>query len=109
MNIDQTSVPFAQLQEMPNQDAGTFEEDDWTHRLHVCFCSQNITSEYTANLRANVSKSRNSRLPGDIGASCLLFRGAPDLIITVDKEDNGIIQTVEMKLIMRDLKIYVRS
>lgn len=39
VNIDQTSAPFAQLQEMPNQDAGTFEEDDWTHQLHVCFCS----------------------------------------------------------------------
>ena len=45
-------------------------------------------------MRANVSKSWNSRLPGDIGANCLLFSGAPDLIITVDRKDNGIIQTI---------------
>ena len=50
--FDLTSTPFTQLQDMPNPNelSGALGEDTWTNRLHTCFCSQNINSEFTADL-----------------------------------------------------------
>ena len=81
LNSAHGSNAFTQLKDMSEGDAGNLYENDWTHRLHVCFGTKKIKSEFTAQLLP-VSKSR---LPDDIGKNSLVFQGIPDLIITVKK------------------------
>ncbi|XP_065910318.1 uncharacterized protein [Dysidea avara] len=67
-------------------------EDDWTFRLHSGFLVNNIDSEYTADLRCgHVKKSWEGRLPRDVSNNCLLFQGAPDIIV----KKKGIIEVYE--------------
>ena len=54
---------------------------DWTKRLHHCFCSKQISSEYTAGMSADEVNNLNKLLPELRTAKVLLFRGAPDIIL----------------------------
>ena len=75
--------------------AGCYKENDWTHRLHLCLQFNNIDSEFTARLQGyDVKRSWLTRLPKEVNDSCLLFQGAPDLIVKTN-ESEGIITTHE--------------
>jgi len=91
LNSAHGSNALTQLKDMSEDDAGNLCENDWTYRLHVCFGTKKIKSEFTAQLFP-VGKSWKSRLPDDIGENCLVFQGTPDLIITV-KKNEGIIMS----------------
>lgn len=73
--------------------AGCYRENDWTHRLHLCLQFNNIDSEFTARLQNyDVKSSWLTRLPQGIVDRCLLFQGAPDLIVKTNKSE-GVINT----------------
>ena len=75
--------------------AGCYKENDWTHRLHLCLQFNNIDSGVHARLQGyDVKRSWLTRLPKEVNDSCLLFQGAPDLIVKTN-ESEGIITTHE--------------
>ena len=49
-----------------------------------------INSEFTARLQSNINESWLTRIPEHVDFDCLLFQGAPDLIINTTKGE-GII------------------
>ena len=60
----------------------SYQEDDWTERLHHCLEYNKIASQLTARLRGNaVSESWVTRISSAVSFDSLLFKGAPDLII----------------------------
>lgn len=82
------------LTNLPGGEAISYYKDDWTYRLHNCFMARNINSEYTADLRSHhVQKSWKSRLPEHINNNCLVFQGAPDIIIKTKKVDCMIVNS----------------
>ena len=74
--------------------AGNYSEDDWTERLHNCLIFNNFQSEFVAHYRNDeTKKSWTPRLPAGAGVNdnCVLFQGSPDLIISKEHTDEGII------------------
>ena len=79
------------LNSLDHKIAGKFSEDEWTERLYKCLVSQGIDAECTAHYRGNqVSETWKDRLPEAVPKGCLVFRGSPDMIIKVNK-DEGIV------------------
>lgn len=74
------------LRGMSEEKAGNLKENDWTKRLHHCFCSKKIGSQYTAETSADEVNNLNKLLPEFRTAKVLLFRGAPDIILSVEKQ-----------------------
>ena len=74
----------------------SYTEDEWTERLNISLQLNNIDSELTANLRGpSVKKSWENKLPVVIDAKCLVFQGAPDIIIHKKKGERkeGVVVT----------------
>ena len=64
-----------------------YTEDKWTERLHKCLLFNGYDSELTAHLRGKQTEdSWKPRIPKGASSKCLLFQGAPDIIIKVKKE-----------------------
>ena len=73
------------LSNMSDEKAGNLMENDWTKRLHHCFNSKKISCQYTAEMNADEVNKLN-KLPQQLKiAKVLLFRGAPDLILNIEK------------------------
>ena len=73
-----------------------YTEDEWTERLNTSLQLNNIDSELTANLRGpSVKRSWENKLPVVIDAKCLVFQGAPDIIIHKKKGERkeGVVVT----------------
>ena len=100
LNSAHGSNALTQLKDMSEDDAGNLYENDWTHRLHVCFGTKKIKSEFTAQLFP-VSKSWKIRLPDDIGKNSLVFHGTTDLIIKVKKNEGIILVQLLQRMIQR--------
>lgn len=85
-NLGNTELP--DLYPFGNQkSAGSFSEDEWTERLHVCLKLNNIKAELTTPYRSyNVSKSWEQRLPTSVDKRCLLFQGSPDIVIILAED-----------------------
>ena len=70
-----------------------YQEDNWTERLYHCLQYNNIDTELTAHLRgSDISQSWAARIPPGVSFDCLVFQGAPDLIINMKKSE-GIVTT----------------
>ena len=84
------------LREVPRGGSVTallYQEDDWTERLYHCLQYNNIDAELTARLQGSaISQSWAARIPPGVSFDCLVFQGAPDLIINVTKSE-GIVTT----------------
>ena len=75
-----------------NKPAGNYHEDDWIKRLHQCLLFNDYDSELTAPLRGpQTEESWKSRIPDDVEGNCILFQGAPDLIIKKEHTNEGVI------------------
>ena len=73
-----------------------YTEDEWTERLNTSLQLNNIDSELTANLRGpSVKRSWENKLSVVIDAKCLVFQGAPDIIIHKKKGERkeGVVVT----------------
>ena len=70
------------------QMAGEYNEDAWTKRLYHCLTFKKVDAEYTARLRCrDTSDSWKKRIPSKVDEESLLFRGSPDMIITMQKNE----------------------
>ena len=68
--------------------AGVYNEDAWTKRLYHCLSFKGVNAEYTAKLRGrDTTDSWNKRIPSEVDEESLLFRGSPDMIITMQKSE----------------------
>ena len=69
-----------------SQDEGVFsqlfDEDRWTERLCRCLNLSGLDCKYTANLRGKATREAwVGRYPKELSANCLLFQGAPDIVV----------------------------
>lgn len=102
--LKKCNMPFkSDYYKSPNDEyaavpVGCYDEDHWTRRLHTCLQFNKIMSEFTAPLRGTeVKRSWVMRLPCNVDPRCLLFHGAPDLIIKGCKSEGMVCTFSEIK------------